>query len=112
MSTRLGGIIGCKDKTSFMGYNRVPRWSYHWVNSIISGRNPSLFKENSERILLLTFSVLFANPKKLLDTVANPAHGLLNREKKVQYKIKSHSLAAPPSPLRLFGENHVTRLHA
>ena len=27
------------------------------------------------------FSVLVANPKKLLYTVANPARGLLNREK-------------------------------
>ena len=31
--------------------------------------------------LFLTFSVLVANPKKLLYTVANPARGLLNREK-------------------------------
>ena len=29
----------------------------------------------------LKFSVLVANPKKLLYTVANPARGLLNREK-------------------------------
>ena len=33
-------------------------------------------------LLFLTFSVLVANPKKLLYTVANPARGLLNREKK------------------------------
>ena len=32
-------------------------------------------------LLFLTFSVLVANPKKLLYTVANPARGLLNREK-------------------------------
>ena len=33
-------------------------------------------------LLFLTFSVLVANPKKLLYTVANPDHGLLkNREK-------------------------------
>ena len=32
-------------------------------------------------LLLLTFSALVANPKKLLYTVANPARGLLNREK-------------------------------
>ena len=31
--------------------------------------------------LFLTFSVLVANTKKLLYTVANPARGLLNREK-------------------------------
>ena len=32
--------------------------------------------------LFLTFSVFVANPKKLLYTVANPARGLLNREKR------------------------------
>ena len=31
-------------------------------------------------LLFLTFSVLVANPKKLLYTVANPARGLLNRD--------------------------------
>ena len=36
----------------------------------------------------------FANPKKLLYTVANPARGLLNRKK----KKKKKSLAAPPPP--------------
>ena len=40
--------------------------------------------------LFLTFSVLVANPKKLLYTVANPARGLLNREK----RTKEKSLAA------------------
>ena len=33
-------------------------------------------------LLSLTFSVLAANPKKLLNTVANPARGLLKREKR------------------------------
>ena len=33
-------------------------------------------------LLFLTFSGLFANPEKLLNMVASPAHGLLNREKK------------------------------
>ena len=33
-------------------------------------------------LLFLTFSALVANPKKVLYTVANPARGLLNREKK------------------------------
>ena len=45
-------------------------------------------------LLFLTFSALVANPKKLLYTVANPARGLLNREK----KKKKKSLAAPPPP--------------
>ena len=35
-------------------------------------------------LLFLTFSVLIANPKKLLYTVANPACGLLNREKRTK----------------------------
>ena len=39
-------------------------------------------ENNSGReLLFLTFSALVANPKKLLYTVANPARGLLNREK-------------------------------
>ena len=42
----------------------------------------------------LPFSVLFANPKKLLYTVTNPARGLLNREQ----RTKRESLAAPPPP--------------
>ena len=41
-------------------------------------------------ILFLTFSVLVANPKKLLYTVVKPARGLLNREKILEEK----SLAA------------------
>ena len=47
-----------------------------------------------EKLLFLTFSALVANPKKLLYTVANPACGLLNREK------KKKSGSAPPTPLR------------
>ena len=41
---------------------------------------------------VLTFSVLVANLKKLLYTVANPARCLLSKEK----KRKRKSLAAPP----------------
>ena len=48
-------------------------------------------------LLFLTFSALVANPRKLLYTVANPARGLLNREK----KKKKKSLAASP-------RNHAT----
>ena len=47
-------------------------------------------------LLFLTFSALVANPKKLLYTVANPARGLLNREKK-----KKKSGSAPPPPRAL-----------
>ena len=69
-------------------------------------------------LLFLTFSALVANPKKLLYTVANPAHGLLNKAEK---KLKK-SLAAPPPPPPprarcSFGEknkkikNHATHPH-
>ena len=69
MSKRLGGIIGYKDKKLFMAFKRVPRCFSH-------------------------FSVLVANPKKILYyTVANPARSLLNRGK----KRKRKSLAALPN---------------
>ena len=48
-----------------------------------------------EKLLFLTFSALVANPKKTY-TVANPARGLLNREK----KKKKKSGSAPPPPPR------------
>ena len=41
-------------------------------------------------LLFLTFSVLVANPKKLLYTVANPARGLLNREKRTKEKVMGY----------------------
>ena len=47
-------------------------------------------------LLFLTFSVLVANPKKLLYTVANPARGLLNREKRTKEKVWQHT--PPPHP--------------
>ena len=59
--------------------------------------------------LFHTFSALVANPKKLLYTVANPARGLLNREK----KEKKKSGSAPPPTLLvininiLIGENKI-----
>ena len=45
-----------------------------------------MFKEKSD-LLFLTLAVLIANPKKLLHTVANPARGLLIREKRTKEKI-------------------------
>ena len=48
-------------------------------------------------MLFLTFSALVTR-KKLLYTVANPARGLLNREKKKKKREKSGS--APPPPPR------------
>ena len=54
-------------------------------------------------VVVLTFSVLVANPKKLLYTVANPARGLLNREKRTKEKVWQHT---PPHPPHCsFGEN-------
>ena len=38
------------------------------------------------RLLFLTFNVLVANPRILVYTVANPARGLLNREKRRKKK--------------------------
>ena len=53
-------------------------------------------------LLFLTFSALVANPKKLLYTVANPARGLLNREK--NKNKKSGSAPPPPRARCSFGE--------
>ena len=65
-------------------------------------------------LLFLIFSVLVANPKKLLYTVANPARGLLNREKRTKEKVWQHT--PPPHPPHYsFGENklnHATHLQA
>ena len=53
-------------------------------------------------LVFLTFSVFVANPKKMFYTVANPARGLLNREK----RTKRESLAAqPPLPYTLLATN-------
>ena len=46
---------------------------------------------------LQTPSVLVANPKKLLYAVANPARGLLNREKIIKEKVWQRN--PPPSTL-------------
>ena len=63
---------------------------------------PGLALHNRGQLLLLflTFSVLVANPKKLLYTVANPARGLLNREKRTKEKVWQHT--PPPPPPTLF----------
>ena len=47
-------------------------------------------------LLFLTFSVLVANPKKLLYTVDNPARGLLNREERTKEEVWRHN--PPPHP--------------
>ena len=62
-------------------------------------------------LLFLTFSVLVANPEKLLYTVANPARGLLNREKRTKEKVWQHTPPPPPTPHTACSEkiNKITR---
>ena len=55
-------------------------------------------------LLFITFSVLVANPKQLLYTVANPARGLLNREYKTKEKV-----APPPRPPAAVSVPHAAR---
>ena len=59
--------------------------------------------------LVLTFSVLVANPKKLLYTVANPARGLLNREKIIKEKVwqRTPPPLPPLPPSCSFGEKYI-----
>ena len=60
-------------------------------------------------LLFLTFSVLVANPKKLLYTVANPARGLLNREKRTKEKVWQHTPPPTPPTARSEKINKITR---
>ena len=50
-------------------------------------------------LLFITFSVWVANPKKLPYTVANPARGLLTREKRTKEKLWQHPPPPSPDPL-------------
>ena len=43
MSKRLGGIKRLQIQNLFMAFKQVPRCRYHWVHSIMSGRNPPLY---------------------------------------------------------------------
>ena len=43
MSKRLGGIKRLQIQNHFMAFKQVPRCRYHWVHSIMSGRNPPLY---------------------------------------------------------------------
>ena len=60
-------------------------------------------------LLFLTFSGLVANPKKLLYTVANPARGLLNREKRTKEKVWQHTPPPTPHTARSEKINKITR---
>ena len=71
-------------------------------------------------LLLLLFVVVSpiqrvgCQPEKLLYTVANPARGLLNREKRTKEKVWQHT-PPPHPPYCSFGENklnHATHLQA
>ena len=66
-------------------------------------------------LLFLTFSVLVANPKKLLYKVANPARGLLSREKRTKEEVWQHTHPPPPTLLvrrKIKNKNHATHLQA
>ena len=65
-------------------------------------------------MLFFPFNVLVANPKKtILYTVANPARGLLNREKRTK-EVWQHTLATPTLLVRrkIKNTNHATHLQA
>ena len=66
-------------------------------------------------LLFLTFSVLVAKPKKTIYTVANPARGLLSREKRTKEKVWQHT-PPPPPPHTARSEknqlNHASHLQA
>ena len=67
---------------------------------------------NSKLLLFLTFSALLvANPKKNLYMVANPARGLMNREKKRKRK-KCGSAHPPPPPGALLVRRKKKKKHA
>ena len=64
-------MAGYKLKISLWHFNGFPDGiNLGTTNSIMLGRSPPF----------LTFSVLVANPREILETVANPARGLLNTD--------------------------------
>ena len=66
-------------------------------DKVVDGSIRGVWFEEQLLLLFLTFSALVANPKKTTYTVANPARGLLNREKK---KKKVWQRPPPPPPPR------------
>ena len=61
----------------FCPADHVPDWQPRVLLGMVEARSVNVKKTTTTT----TFSVLVANPKKLLYTVANPARGPLNREK-------------------------------
>ena len=98
MSKRLGRIIGCKYET-LRGIETGSSMVVTLGQNYNVGEKPTVILLSLLLLLFLTFSVLVANPKKLLYTVANPARGLLNKEKRTEEKVWQHT--PPPSPTLL-----------
>ena len=67
-----------------------------------------LFKEKSEMLLFLTFSVLVANPKKTTLHGGQSARGLLNREERTKEKVWQHT--PPPHPPTLLVRRKINKI--
>ena len=61
-------------------------------------------------LLFLAYSVLVANPKKLLYTVPNHGRGLLNKKKRIKEEAWQHT-PPPPSPTLLVRRKITKALH-
>ena len=85
----------------FCPADHVPDWQPRVLLGMVEARSVNVKKTTTTT----TFSVLVANPKKLLYTVANPARGLLNREKRTKEKVWQHTPPPPHPPHCSFGEN-------
>ena len=68
----------------FCPADHVPDWQPRVLLGMVEARSKKTNNNNNmyvfflRKMWFLTFSVLVANPKKILYTVANPARGLLN----------------------------------
>ena len=79
------GTLAVGTKT-LHGIKRVPNVVTYGQQYNI-GEKPTVILLLLLFLLFLAFSALVANTKKLLYTVANPARGLLNREKRTKEKV-------------------------
>ena len=74
---------------------------------------PTSYQQLLLLLLFLAFSVLVANPKKLLYTVVNPARGLLNREQRTKAKVWQRNPLTPyAARSEKINKNHATNLQA